>query len=205
MVDMHKYCDVTVVIPHISERAHELVRAVHSVSKQTMAPYDIIISTDAGSLGSAHTRNRALDKVTTEWVAFLDDDDEFLPNHLETLLTYVEKNNYDVDVVYPGCRVINPALGGIIPLRDEWGRFNKPFDANLLRNMSYIPVTSLVRTHLAQLAQFGPPDHDLSSFYDDWGFYLRLLEHGARFIHVPEVTWIWNHHGKNTSGLACNR
>ncbi len=35
--------------------------------------------------GAAATKNRGLAKVTTEWVAFLDDDDQFKPEHLEKL------------------------------------------------------------------------------------------------------------------------
>lgn len=174
------------------------MRALKTVATQTLRADDIIIAVDNDRQGSAITRNRALMKVETRWVAFLDDDDLLMPHHLETLLTHA--NDTGADVVYPGCRVVNPELGGEIPLREEWGRFNQLFDPDLLRQKSYIPVTSLVRTSLARLAQFGPPTAS-DSHYDDWGFYVRLLDmYGAIFSHVPEITWVWNHHGKNTSG-----
>jgi glycosyltransferase involved in cell wall biosynthesis len=189
--------DVTVVIPHIPIRPNKLVRAVKSVAVQTQRADNIIVVTDIDRNGSAITRNDALDRVTTRWVAFLDDDDWLYPNHLDTLLKHADATG--ADVVYPGCHVINP-LGKPIPLKEEWGRFGQDFDADILRDHSYIPVTSLVRTQLAKLARFGPPDHDPTSHYDDWGFYLRILECGALFSHVPEITWVWDHHGKNTSG-----
>lgn len=195
--------DITVIIPHIPERPNRLANAIRSVALQSVKPREIIIATDTEMMGSAHTRNRALDKVSTTWVAFLDDDDEFLPHHLETLIDTADDSG--ADVIYSGCRVINPALGGDIPVREEWGRFNHAFNPKILRERSYIPVTSLVRTCMAQIAQFGPPDHDLTSPYDDWGFYLRLLDHGAMFVHVPVVSWIWHHHGNNTSGLVTKR
>lgn len=189
--------DITVVIPTIPVRQRELTRAVRSVTTQTLQPDMMIIVMDNEHQGAAMTRNRALQRVSTRWVAFLDDDDVLLPNHLEVLADAALESG--ADVIYPGCRVINPELGGVIPLREEWGRFEQPFSADILRQKSYIPVTSLVRTGLAQRALFGTP-HGVETNYDDWGFYLRLLDEGAMFSHVPVVTWIWNHHGANTSG-----
>jgi hypothetical protein len=31
---------------------------------------------------------------------------------------------------------------------------------------------------------------------------LALLNAGATFYHLPEQTFVWEHHGKNTSGRA---
>lgn len=188
---------VTVVIPHIPPRTFELGRAVASVATQTHQPENVVIAFDKRHDGSAIMRNRALYHISTTWVAFLDDDDELLPHHLETLVRYALREG--ATVVYSGCRVMD-ATGVVVPLREEWGRFGQPFDAELLRQKSYIPVTSLVHANLAKRALFGPPAHALDSDYDDWGFYVRLLDIGARFLHVPEVTWIWNHNGSNTSG-----
>ena len=186
--------NVTVIIPHISTRQSGLMRALGSVVSQTLPARSIKVMTDVFRDGSAITRNRGLHGVETPWVAFLDDDDELLPHHLETLVKAGLETG--AQVVYPGCRVVD-VNGAEIPRQEEWGRFGQTFDAGLLRQKSYIPVTSLVRTAVAQRALFGAPD---GSVYDDWGFYLRALNNGAKFHHVPEVTWTWVHHGKNTSG-----
>lgn len=190
--------DVTVIIPHIPARPNALAHAVKSASVQTVKPTDIIIAVDTKREGSAVTRNRALDRATTTWVAFLDDDDVLAPNHLEVLLNHAEET--DADVAYAGCEVRHPTFG-VIPRREEWGRFGLEFDPDLLRQKSYLPVTSLVRTELAQRARFGPPAGVVTD-YDDWGFYVRLLDLDAKFSHVPEVTWVWNHNGRNTSGRS---
>jgi glycosyltransferase involved in cell wall biosynthesis len=189
--------DVTVIIPHIptDERSDMLARALTSIKNQTVEPAEILLQYDDDREGAAALRNKMLPQVKTKWIAFLDDDDEWLPIHLATLLNYARNDAYDV--LYPGCRVYN-AQGLEIPRRMEWGRFLQPFDASLLRLTSYIPVTSLVRTELAQLSEFKPPP---GSVYDDWGFYLKLLDLGARFKHVPHITWNWFHHGANSSGL----
>lgn len=189
---------VTVIIPHIPPRAAELTRALHSVAVQTHPARNIIVASDLFKDGSAITRNRALmANLDTTWVAFLDDDDEWLPNHLEVLTRAALE--HDAQVVYSGCDV-RDAQGFRVPLREEWGRFRQPFDPGLLRQKSYIPVTSLVRTGLARRALFGPPATHPDSDYDDWGFYVRLLDLGAHFVHVPEITWRWHHTGNNTSG-----
>lgn len=184
-------------MPHIPTRQFELTRAIASVAAQVRQPNDVIISTDVAHAGSAATRNRALYHVTTTWTAFLDDDDELLPQHLDVLLRAALCSG--ASVVYSGCKVIDQR-GIVIPLREEWGRFGETFDAELLQTKAYLPVTSLVHTTLAKQALFGPPAHAPDSNYDDWGFYLRMFGLGASFLHVPEVTWNWHHHGLNTSG-----
>lgn len=189
--------DVTALIPHIPVRPNGLAAAIKSVAVQTQRVTAIAVEVDLERTGSAATRNRALARVDTSWVAFLDDDDIWYPDHVDELLITAERTG--ADVVYPGCDVVNPALGGKIPLREEWGRFMQPFSAELLRQRSYIPVTSLVRSELACTARFGPPA-GVDTPYDDWGFYVRLLDAGAKFVHLPKITWLWHHNDKNTSG-----
>lgn len=192
---------ITVVIPTIPPRVEDgrYARAVRSVARQTLQPEAIASAVDCQREGSAATRNRALAKATTTWVAFLDDDDELLPSHLDLLLDQALATS--ADVVYPGCEVHRD--GGFMAHknhRPEWGRFGHSFDPDLLRRQSYLPVTSLVRAELAHQARFGAPG---GSHYDDWGFYLDLLDLGAEFVHIPVRTWIWYHQdgpGGNTSG-----
>ncbi|HEX5345969.1 MAG TPA: glycosyltransferase [Pseudonocardiaceae bacterium] len=180
--------DVTVVIPTIPIRARLLRRALASVVLQTFQPAAIVVEYDHEHEGSAVTRTRALGKVTTQWTAFLDDDDSMLPMHLEKLLE--AQVDTGADVVYPW-----PEMVGSGDPRPD--RFGVPFDADELRRGSYIPVTSLVRTELAQRVGF---HYRPGSPYDDHAFYLGMLELGARFHHLPERTWLWHVMGQNTSG-----
>lgn len=179
---------ITVVIPSIPPRKGLLKRAIGSVLGQTLPAAAISVAVDLEREGSAKTRNRALAAVQTTWAAFLDDDDQFLPQHLELLAACAESSG--ADVVYPWPQM----LGAGDPRPD---RFGVPFDAEELRRGSYIPVTSLVRTGLAQRVGFRCPR---GSDYDDWGFYLGLLDLGVKFVHLPQRTWIWRVEGQNTSG-----
>lgn len=179
--------DITVIIPTIPPRVALLERALASVEAQTLKPADIIVTTDISRQGAAANRDAALGTVKTEWTAFLDDDDYYLPEHLETL---VSVNLDDWDVVYTAPLVID-ASGNTIPLMREWGNFGNEFDAEYLRKQSYLGMWSMVRTELAQsVGGFTQPN---KSQYDDWDFFLAMLDAGARFKHIPVQTYVWTH------------
>ena len=179
---------VTVVTPTIPPRKAMLKRAMGSVIGQTRQPDAISIVFDHDRTGSAATRNRALDAASTEWIAFLDDDDQLLPNHLELLLDCAEQTGADLVYPRPQATSTTPTL-----------RFGLPFDPDALRHANYIPVTVLARTNLV-IAAGGfqcPAGYD----YDDWGLWLSMLNLGAEFVHLPQETWLWNGNpGQNTSG-----
>lgn len=191
--------DITVVIPTIPQRKAKLRQAVSSVLAQTFPAAAINIALDNNGEGSAITRNRALGGVQTPWVAFLDDDDQFLPTHLKTLATAAMAS--DADVIYGLPRVLGPD-GAPKQRHWTWGG-PEEFDPDLLRQQSYITVSSLVRTELAKKRGFVfQPDERTGEAYDDHGFYLGLLDLGAKFHHVHQETFLWNHHGGNTSGRS---
>jgi glycosyltransferase involved in cell wall biosynthesis len=204
---------VTVVIAcHPPRFTHKMLGAAFkSVLAQTVQPAAIVIVNDTEHAGSADTRNTALAKATTEWVAFLDSDDQLLPNHLERLLgaaTEADAAGNRVDVVYSWPRVYGPD-GNLIPRADQWGG-GPVFDPERLRREAHIQTTSLVRTTAAKAAggfRFITDQHGASN--DDHGFYLALLHAGCGFLCVPEETFLWRHHGVaapgrdgNTSGRA---
>jgi GT2 family glycosyltransferase len=177
---------VAAVIPSIPPRAAKLVEALASVAKQTRPVDQISVAIDHEHLGAPATRNRAMAAVDCEWTAFLDDDDAWRPLHIERLLSTAE--NCHADLVYPWFDV----EGGSDPL----GREGVPFDAEAVRLANYIPVTVLVRTEAVRAVGGFP-----SLPCEDWELWLRLLDAGAKFVHLPERTWIWNHWGGNLSGL----
>lgn len=193
--------DVTVAVPTIPTRAKMLRRALSSVCTQTLAPAAIVVEYDHEHTGSAATRNRALAKVSTEFVAWLDDDDQFLANHLETLRTAAEQ--HEADVVYALPRVLD-ANGNQVPRQWDWGG-GPEFDPELLKRKAHIQTTSLVRTSWARkVGGFRFIQDETGASNDDHGFFLALYEAGARFHHVHDETFIWNHHGFGVPGRPGN-
>lgn len=191
--------DITVVIPSIPPRAELLKRALASVTAQTLSPVRLIVEFDLGREGPAVLRNRALERVDTEYVAFLDDDDELLPQHLELLHETAVRES--ADLVYPWFTIVD-SEGCLRPDLDPLGRFGLPFDPDIILNQAnYIPVTVLARTSVVRAAGgfnvlFG---HNPC---EDWGCWQAMVRAGARFVHLPERTWLWHWHGANTSGLT---
>lgn len=183
--------DVTVAIPAHRARVHNgmLLRALQSVAAQTWLPAAVSVAVDTGREGAAATRQRALEGVLTRWVAFLDSDDEFLPEHLELLLGCAEREN--ADFVFSWFQGTN----GFDPFPTNFGKVFDP--ANPVETTS----TVLVRTELAQTARIEPLPERLHNGGEDFRLVLRCIELGAKIVHLPEVTWLWNIHGGNTSGL----
>lgn len=193
---MIKPSDITVVVCAIPPRAHLLARAITSILNQTVVPGAINVRYDHDHIGHAANRNRALEDVRTDWVAFLDDDDEWDPNHLESLIG--AQHGSGADLVYPWHRIKNRNGEEIrdLLIHPEGG-----FNEAALRQHNYIPVTVLARTFDLYRARF-PESVPGGPFWkcEDWGCWLRMLDNGAKFYHHPEVTWTWWHHGENTSG-----
>lgn len=200
--------DVTVVIPSIPPRRALLERALASVVNQSYA-CEVSLFIDDEGIGAAAARNRALADVETEWMAFLDDDDHLYPEHVEHLLA--KAIELEADLVYPWYDGPNRDLlhrpDGELPLGHVFDAEQRLF---ILERDSYIPVTVLVRSALVKQVGGFPepgdvdrlPDMHGPAACDERGLWVRLLKAGAVFGHLPEVTWYYDVHGKNTSGIA---
>lgn len=198
---------VSVVVPTIPGREALLDRALASVDAQRRKPDRILVEWDPDRTGAAATRNRALDRVTTDVIAWLDDDDELLPVHLQACLRVLELDP-SVDLVYPRPQMV----GGKDPTavsyqgtwRLPWGlRFGPEHEAHIRTYGSFIPMTHLVRTGAVRRAGGFPEGRMLPTGRyqgEDERYLLALLDTGARFEHLDRVTWRWWVHRGNTAG-----
>lgn len=179
----------TATIPPRTQPGGLLEAATNSVWAQTQPPAGgISCALDVGKNGASVTRQRALDAVRTDWVAFLDDDDFFYPQHLETLSNLVRETG--ADYVY------------------SWFDGNNPFPMHRGRQFDpaephHTTMTVMVRTELAKTAGFLLPDGPLHQDWmgEDWMFILRCSEAGGKFAGTGEITWHYRTHTGNTSGL----
>lgn len=167
-------------------------RALPSIYAQTYAVDAIAIANDTTRTGAWTTRNNAIAMAKTDWVALLDDDDELLPHHLELLIATAEEQQ--ADVVWGWFEVI----GGSDPFPSDRGRqwnVNEPH---------VFPISTLIRRDLilAANAEFTVDAKDWGSWYEqDFPFWKAIHDIGGKFYAIPDITWRWYHHGKNTSGL----
>jgi glycosyltransferase involved in cell wall biosynthesis len=94
LADEHKRNPVvSVVIPTIPSRKHLLERALKSVNNQTYMkknPYRMeIIVVDEGKPATVQ-RNIGIDRCRGKYIAFLDDDDTWMPDKIEKQVSYME-------------------------------------------------------------------------------------------------------------------
>lgn len=185
---------VGVAIPSIPVRAGLLQRAITSVLSQTRPVDALSIAFDHEGQGAAETRNAAWQSLDTDWVAFLDDDDELEPHHIERLLACAYEN--DADLVYPWFTVV----GGTDPFPHYFGR---PWDP---AHPIQTTITCLWRrTALEKVGGFPPHsrrvDAEGNGKGEDFLAVETLSNLGGRIVHLPERTWLWHHHSSNTMGL----
>lgn len=207
---------ITVVTPTIAPRENQLKRCARSVDsammhfrlKTTGQPFiglHHLISHDDAHQGAAKTRQYGLDRVGTEWVAFIDDDDEMLPRHLLALWTAARE--HQVDYVWSRFRITYPngaALDGPAFLGA------KAFSQWNDEDPAQTTITTLVRTELARAAggftQFEENGEQVDGHRagEDFEFTMRCRKAGGKFRHVPEVTWLWHHWGIGAPGTPGN-
>lgn len=194
------HLDITVVIPaHPARVANGMLdKAIASVTAQQLPATALSVAVDHGREGAAVTRQRALDAVRTEWVAFLDSDDWFYPEHLKVLAAGMRVHRADYVFSY---YMVHMPNGHPWSSNDPLGHFGKPFNAARPHQTT---ITTLVRTELAQTVGFRePPEGALINgerYGEDFQFTVECVKAGAKIVHVPRRTWAWVHHGKNTSG-----
>ncbi|MBM3933411.1 MAG: glycosyltransferase family 2 protein [SAR202 cluster bacterium] len=113
---------VRVIIP-THNRAHLVSRSIDSVLAQTFADFELLVVDDASSdgtegvvkaiadprvrylrheqnRGASGARNTGLANMRGTYVAFLDDDDEWLPTKLEEQVSQLDSEPADVGMVY---------------------------------------------------------------------------------------------------------
>lgn len=198
---------VSVVIPTIPGRERFLARAIRSVQQQDWPPVEWIVEPDPDRTGAAATRNRALERVNGEVVAWLDDDDYLLPWHLK-VCTRVLRADPSVGLVYPR-PVIDPALDPTATtyrgeIRSPWGiRWCPELAAHIRNHGSFIPMTHLVRTDLVRGIGGFPDGRTLPDGRyqgEDERYLIALMDAGVRFEHVDRKTWVWTVNPQSTAG-----
>jgi glycosyltransferase involved in cell wall biosynthesis len=198
--------EVTVVIPAMN-RAHLLPRALESVKRQTVAPFEVLVVDDASSdstadvareggarvvsmpqrSGSGPARNAGIAAAQTEWIAFLDSDDEWDAEHLELLLLAAHGRDDHVLVCAPAQTSSGRAIGNVT------GRLLELTPARLLVPGDAI-VTSGTMARRSVLEAVGgfralPRAQDL----DLW---LRVLERGPGLATTSPTVHYHEHPGQ---------
>lgn len=171
---------IAVITPTIPERAEMLEECKASVRAQTLPAVEHLIELDDQRTEKCGPQlNKMAAQTDCEWLATLADDDVFLPHHLETLAQHVD----EADIIYSYCEVQGR----------EWSP-NRPFDPVTL----HIPGHALIRRSMWEKTKGWGEEKRA----EDNAFWRRCQAKNARFLCVPEVTWVYRFHGRNKSLVA---
>ena len=191
--------DVTVVIP-VFNREGQIARALQSVHRQRVVRPQAIIVVDDGSqdgsgevaaalgaillrlpnTGPAGARNAGMHVAETTWVAFLDSDDTWRPDHLVTLWSHREGKRL----------VASSALANGRVLGNPTRRSQSIKATNVFRPENKVVTSCAMVVREAALAVGGFGDRRHCEDLDLW---IRLLEQGEGLV-LPAVTVDYSQH-----------
>jgi len=122
----------------------------------------------------SRARNRGLEVAAGHYVAYLDDDNAYRPEHIATLVAALQ-DSPDVDFAYS--QMVTHPSGNLIGYREpQYGGI----DTSLLMHRAGVP----------QKYGMWPEPHEIAGdkHAPDWGVVERWLTAGAQWVHVPQVT-----------------
>ena len=206
-------------------RSSRLKKAIQSVLNQTYPDFELIIVDDNSkddtekvvksfkdprisyikrtktSGTDAKPRNQGIMASKGEYIAFLDDDNTYRPDHLMALyneltrvspIPYATKEITTLDVVY-GDRWLTDETGNIKP---QLG-ISMDFDPTMLMQRNFIDTSDVLIKRQA-LFDVGGVDERWHK-YLDWNLWVRMCKAGKKFKRVPIILTDYYLHTKMRS------
>jgi len=155
---------ISVIMPTYNRHQY-IGRAIKSVLNQTFKDFELIIINDGGSQeceaiieslksdkiryfyiehgGLSHALNQGILSSRSKYIAYLDDDDRYFPEHLQILANALESSTYS-GVYSDGYRIVKKYING------EWEQISKNvdmfYDYNpaLFTKQNYIPILNVM-------------------------------------------------------------
>ncbi len=211
---------ISVVIP-THNRPDGLAAAVKSVFNQTLLPKELIVVDDGSEpkvtkeifngcpdglmaklirneipMGAPNARNRGIKEVSGEWVAFLDDDDEFFKEKIGVVNIMIIKNQH-IDVFYHPSEInlIRENIKYISGAKDAQ-KYPNLVKQLLIKNI--IGGTSMVIIRKSLLAMVKGFDETLPA-NEDKELFIRLAKQKARFFFINNPLTKYHHDTKTQS------
>jgi glycosyltransferase involved in cell wall biosynthesis len=159
---------LTVVIP--CRQPVDAAVTLRSLERQTFRDFEIITVVDVDGRGAPWARNTGFSQVKTEFVLFSDDDIDWEPDALETLLATLRAHP-EASYAYGSY-----AMG-------DWIQCNREWNAGALRSGNYIPTMSLIRS-----VDFPGFDENIKRL-QDWDLWLTMFEQGKTGVYCGKLTF----------------
>jgi glycosyltransferase involved in cell wall biosynthesis len=196
------------VIVRTCNRRRSLEECLQSLKAQTWQDFEVILINDGGedvadlvaevspplrvtyrawrpSRGRPQALNAGLKEAKGEFLSYLDDDDIYYPDHLETLVTALRSSNYLVaytDIVWAFQRLTPEGGYETYERRQLHAR---EFDPDWLLFENYIPSNAIMHAR-ACLEAVGSFDETFEVL-EDWELWIRLAQR-FDFRHIGKCT-----------------
>ena len=197
---------VSVIVPTYN-RPHSLPVTLDSIAKQTFRDFEVIVINDAGNSaadiirdfsnkfcinyiehetnkGLSAARNTGIRAARGKYIAYLDDDDIYYPDHLETLVRFLEGSDYFIAYTDAYRSNIIEKKGKIIEVEKDMP-YSQDFDYEQIFIDNFIPVLCVVHQKSC-LEKAGFFDETLKR-NEDWDMCIRLAIN-YKLFHIKKVT-----------------
>jgi glycosyltransferase involved in cell wall biosynthesis len=208
------------IIVRTKDRPQLIKRALQSIASQTYRPIEAVIVNDGGcdidvneiktilrdvgltyvrleqNTGRAHAGNVGISHAQGDFIGFLDDDDEFCPEHISELIGFLMNRKADYAGIYSDSIIINreyDSEGNIINETDK-GLFRSwDFSYDILLFENYIPLhcSILLKSDLEEIGSFD----ESFELFEDWDLFIRITEKKPLY-HIAKATTKYIHWSK---------
>ena len=198
---------VSVIMPTYN-RPNELTQALGSIARQTYPNIEVVVVNDAGedvtdivqrspkniqvnlinhsaNQGAGSARNTGIRDARGKYIAFLDDDDLYRPEHLAALVAELEFNPRVVAAYSDGLQVEIDNRKKTVKIVEQKVVYSEPFSRDLLLVQNYIPINCLVVRK--EIVEASGGFNIAFPALEDWEWLIRL-SHLGDFSHLPFVT-----------------
>ena len=210
---MHEDLPLVSVIVRSVGRA-SLAATIGSIARQSYRPVEIVIVNAGASRlpplpalpridsrvieGGPYNRPRAanagLAAARGDWIVFLDDDDAFLPDHIESLLRRVRASDGAL-LAYSATQCLDSDGRTAMTIEVE-------FDRLKLFSLNYIQIGAALFSRT--LVEDGCRFDDELECLQDWDFWLQLAQR-THFVHTGKATNQWSaFSGGSGCGMGSN-
>ena len=217
-MDNHMNNSISVVIP-THNRPDGLAAAVKSVFNQTLQPKELIVVDDGSNppvtedvftgcpaglttklirnehpKGANNARNRGIVEATGEWIAFLDDDDEFFKDKIAAVSEVIAEKGDAIDLIYHPAHIFMVNEGvSYISKPKKFLPEDDVFRQLLIKN--HIGGTSMVIARKEALVKAGMFDEQLPAL-QDYELWLRMIK-GNCNLYMIDMPLTRYHHKTN--------
>jgi glycosyltransferase involved in cell wall biosynthesis len=163
---------------------------------------DILLVEPGVNQRAAAARNAGLKEACALYIALCDDDDLWLPQHLENTVGLLQSDA--ADFVYAACDLVLTEHSQNGRREIERQRFAFAPDVEFLRRWNLMPISGVVYRR-ALHDELGDFDASIAH-YADWDWNLRVAMSGARMALSPQTTVeiLFDQGGDNQSGDPLN-